>query len=683
MLRFFIFFILFISSLHSQIHDVELLAKNVIKNGELIEANGDVLVFSDEYLISANKAIYNEKNGDLELFGDVSVLRGVKESLRAEYAKMNLRQDTGEFKPLFYSDSESKIWLDCKSAKLEPKFYLSKDAVVSSCNVDEPDWKIGFSKSYLNRDSKFLHLYNAVFYIKDMPFMYFPYFSFSTDKTRRTGLLRPDFGYSKVEGLYYSQPFYLAAKENWDLEIAPQIRTNRGSGLYSNIRFIDSEVSKGSISAGVFQERDKYKKRENLKNKEHYGLEFEYKRQKLATYFLSDSFKEGLWINATYLNDIDYLNMKDDKNKNLDPLVTSRLNYYLSDSKNYFGLYSKYYIDTKKTSNKSTLQELPSIQYHRFSDNLYFSNLLYSFDMNYNRYTRKEGVGANQFEFLLPIGFHFSFLEDYLNFSISENIYATWVGYENDNNLKNDKFSKNFHKISLYTDLAKAYDGFFHTMYFGVDYIVPSWDSGEISQDFISTEVEPRQVKLSLINFLYDKDAKKRLKHSLKQALYFDDNYDKYGDLENELSLYISDEFSIQNEIHYSHNKNRLSRIQTQLKWEQKDYKTKISHIYENKQYEEKENFISAGFDFKITKDYDVFSKIDYSIENDYIRLWQTGIGYHRKCWEFSFRYKEELSPKLTSAGSDYVTRRGFYFLVNFLPIGGVKYDYTIENKMQ
>lgn len=67
--------------------------------------------------------------------------------------------------------------------------------------------------------------------------------------------------------MYYEQPIYIAPYENWDLELNPQIKTDRGFGLYSTLRFIDSPYSIGEVNLGAFRENSSYYHDENLKTK--------------------------------------------------------------------------------------------------------------------------------------------------------------------------------------------------------------------------------------------------------------------------------------------------------------------------------------------------------------------------------------------------------------------------------
>jgi len=88
-------------------------------------------------------------------------------------------------------------------------------------------------------------------------FFSLPYFGFSTDTTRRTGLLPPEFGYGNNDGFYYKQPIYFAPYNEWDFQVDPQVRTRRGVGAYGAFRFVDSPDGKGEISFGAFKDGER------------------------------------------------------------------------------------------------------------------------------------------------------------------------------------------------------------------------------------------------------------------------------------------------------------------------------------------------------------------------------------------------------------------------------------------
>ena len=684
-----ILFVLVIHTFAKEAQDAEILAQNVVKDGVLIHATGDVVLYSEKYLITADEAYYNHESGDVELIGNITILEGVNYSSRSGHTNLNLKTDIGNSSPLFFFDDKSNVWLKCENAKLSPEYYIAQKSIVSSCNVQDPDWKIVFSSGELNRENKWLHLYNPVFYANDIPILYLPYFSFSTDQTRRTGLLRPEFGYGSSEGLYYMQPIYFAPESNWDLQVDPQIRTNRGEGLNSTVRFVDSMYSKGSISAGYFSENKDYANEKNLKNDHHYGYKIMYDRSSLlsSTY---NHLEDGLWLDINYLNDIDYYNTLNNETKAYDKLATSRLNYYVKRDLDYFGLYAKYYIDTSKVSNSDTLQELPTLQYHRFSNNFLFDNLLYSADYKAKNYERKEGVTAFQNEVNVPLTFYFSALEDYLHFSLSENVYMSHTSYGNEEMTSDyGQYLRNYHQFSMFTDLTKPYQSFLHTMYLRVDHIVPSKESKDgYLADFVPLDTSEKSTTVSLREFFYNQDGEKKVSHKLTQMQYYSDDKYKYGDLENDLKYYVTENFSIGSVVSYSNEFSMVSRNQISLNYRDEVYSTSLRYTYEDSTYEhslEKKDYSYITFyaDTKYFSSYDIFASADYDIQDELIKSWSMGFKKSKKCWDYSLMYRDIKLPQLTSSSIDSVNRKGVLLKFNFYPIGSISQDFATQKEQK
>ena len=243
------------------VQNFELLADDVKRDNGVVTADKNVLVYSQDYLISADRAVYDQRKEILELFGNVNLMKNKDEISRCSYAKIDLNSKDSNYETLFMMNRDMEVWMQSDESNSTSKFYAVNGAVVSSCNVQNPDWKIKFSSGKLNRESKFLHLYNPVFYVGNVPVFYLPYFGFSTDTRRRTGLLPPEFGYGKNDGFYYKQPIYIAEYDSWDFQFDPQIRTKRGAGIYGTLRFADSPYSKGSVTLGAFEDTVKNKRR--------------------------------------------------------------------------------------------------------------------------------------------------------------------------------------------------------------------------------------------------------------------------------------------------------------------------------------------------------------------------------------------------------------------------------------
>lgn len=704
-IKFFLLLVLSLGSVWAQPpQDVEVLAQSVTKNGTLVHAVSDVVLYSPKYLITADEAYYDYESGDLELFGNITMLEGISYATRSGHTKLNLNTDKGVSEPLFFFDEGTNVWIKCENAILNPETYVTQKSIVSSCNTQNPDWKIAFTTGEFNKESKWLHLYNPVFYANDIPVLYLPYFSFSTDTTRRTGLLRPEFGLGSSEGFYYMQPIYIAPAVDWDVELRPQIRTNRGEGMHGTYRFVDSPYSHGEMTTGYFKEHSDYAEEENLKNSSHYGFKMTYDRSQL----LSSSYnnlEDGLWVDINYLNDIDYYNTISTETLSYNRYVTSKLNYYATKDLDYIGLYAKYDIDTSpelqtpsRTNNKGTLQELPTFHYHHFSNPLFLDNLFYSVDYKAKNYTRDEGVTGFQNEVDVPFTFYFSFLEDYLHVSVSENIYASHIAYGNDDAQENEgKYWRNYHKISLYTELAKPYDDFYHTMYIGLDHIIPSKeDEDGYIASFIPLNTLAKSTSLTLKEFFYNSDAEKKVSHKIRQFYYSDYDY-KYGDLENDLKYHVTDKISLGHNIHYSHEFHKISRNQISINYADDIYSTSLRYTYQDNTYKENtiykvdENdretkdysYITLYADTKYFTHYNVFSSVNYDIKDDAFRSWSVGFKKSLKCWDYSIQYKDKTTPKQTSSGTGSVNQQGIMFLFNLYPMGSVGYEISRETEQK
>ena len=657
---------------------VDIYALDVKKEGAILTAVDDVVVFSDFYFITANKAIYNENTEEIELFGDVNILRGKSERSHSNYAKINLNTNQANFENFFFSNNNLEVWFQSKKSFLDDKNFKSEISAVSSCNVEDPDWEIRFSDGWLNRKSNYVHLYNARLYVKDVPIFYLPYFGFSADTNRQSGLLVPKFTIKSKEGFYYEQPIYIAEQENWDLELNPQIRTNRGVGIYSTLRFMDSLHSMGEFNLGIFRENSSYYHDENLKNQTHKGVEFKYARDELIKALLEDNFQEGFWVDANYFNDVDFLTLGSRDYKDLNSLITSKINYFLADENNFYGAYARYYMDTSKLNNKDTLQEYPSFQYHRFLDSFFEGKFLYSFDASFNNYYRRIGPYANSVNLSLPISYHDSFFNDFLHLNFTESLYASFVNYTHDENKEHEHYFTNTHKLDLYTDISKAYDNFFHTLNIGVGYLLPGEESGKITEDYLDLEKEEEQAEFFITQYFYNQQGQKKLKHRLST------NYlSKKGDFEelrNLLTYYYNEDIRFNSEVIYSDLQKRFSNVLSQFEIDlNPKFSWDFSHDYQNDEYG-KYSFIGTRANYNLTPHYNLFGGIWFDTQRAHANMWEFGYTYQRKCWNYSLVYRERIDPKLTSGGITARNQSGVYFIFNFYPIGGIKYDFSLQD---
>lgn len=710
-----VFSLLFATSLFGRTENMELLADSVKKDGNLTIVSGNVLMFSQSYLATADKAIYDEKNRKIKFFGNVNFMDKNGFISRANFAEFFLEKSLWNSISSFAINQNNEVWLQSDSSCDDGKYYNTKRSFVSSCNVSNPDWSVHFSSGKLNKKTKYLHLFNPRFYVGKVPVLYLPYFGFPTDKTRRSGLLIPKISYKQSDGFTYRQSLYIAPNDWWDVEFDVQFRKNRGNGIYSTFRFVDSPHSKGFIKAGIFEEKSSYVSKHDLKNDKHKGIEFGYERNKLAKFLLGDEYKEGLWIDFKTLRDVEYLSMQytgTDKEYE-DSLVVSRLNYFLSKNSHYFGLYARYDLDlielAEKDNNKKTIQELPTFHYHKFKDIFLLNNILYSFDLLYHNYEREIGAKAQQIELNLPVSLGLNLFDDFVKFKAQEGLYATGVDYKNNKILKDGKISTqssnsylNLHtEISLLSEVAKAYKYFFHTINLSINHILPGFQKNGIDEkvygaksdildvdkfnqyleeNFIS-QINPRFLNRStfakIVQYFYNANGRKILHQSVEQGYYHNTN--KYTPLYHGIWIYPTSNISINNKFEYNSDENLFTKVQTLAEYSGAKFSLKTWHNYKNDENGKKDSYLGLGSSVNLSASHKIFGAYQYDLQNKFRKSWEIGFAYKRKCWGWSLKYKEDARPKFTKSGQGVEKARDVFLYLDFYPIGEFGYDHTIS----
>lgn len=665
-----------------------LYATQIESHDDLVLANGDIVIYNRDMTLYAKEAVYDRKREMLTLKGDVLFFYQGKIVNRAKSLVLHLDRDTFDASELFMKEFSSDIWVRAKRIEADKNNVILRHAALSSCTPEGPDWQIRFSKGHFHKDKEYMSLYHPRFYLGNVPVFYLPWIAFPTITERRSGLLRPKIGFENSENLLFVQPIFIAPSPSWDIELDPQIRLDRGKGLYSTLRFADTPYSRGALTLGFFQENDAYAAKHSLKNSLHKGASFYYRNEALFTKYIKENrydYKDGLYVDATTLNDIDYINLKEDRKYAVDKLVTSRMNYYISGYGDYVGAYMRYFIDTEKVSNADTLQTLPSLQYHKFSQIVGIKNLYYAVDYKFINSWRRQGLGARQHEISLPFVFTVPLADHFLNFSVSENLYYSRVNYTDGNaSTPNATYASNYHRMSLSSDLMKRYGDMLHNMQLEASLTIPSFNRQKgYFADFVPLNLEKKSLFLKANNYFYDRNGNNFLTDRFTQYYYFKEEEKGFNEAENEIIYQHSPHLQLRNSLIYSYQYHKLKKIQSGLQYRDDLNFARVDHTYNDAPNETKINFVSADFARQIDRRYSVETGFDYDLDNRFTKEWRLGLRMHKRCWDYTLRYRETVTPSLTSGGAESITKRGIYLLVNFAHIGGVQYKYVrdVETK--
>jgi len=676
---------------------IEVTAKTIQSTKTTISGSDGVVVYYGDAVIKANKATYNKETKLLVLDGKVEMIgyRGSKE--HASHLEIQTETNEVNFKELFLTN-QNDIWLYTDRAHRLDGNYTFGRSVLSSCDSNGPLWKMDFDSAKYDSEDEYMKVYNTSISFLDVPIFYTPYMAFSTNNKRTSGLLFPFFGYSGGEGFIYEQPIFWAISDSMDLELNPQIRTNRSIGGYATLRFADSAHSSGTLRIGYFKDNESYVDKHNFPNDTHYGLEFNYESSKVFSDMLPKDYTDGLYINSTFLNDIDYLNLQETSLEHfgLIPIQQSRLNYFLYNNNYYAGVNAKYFIDTRKEDNGDTLQILPSVQLHKYLSEI-IDNFTYSTDFHINNYYRKEGSTQQQAELRVPLEYSTSFFNDFVNISLGEEFYYSKSLFGNgDYSNDNYQYYSNFHRVKVFTDLTKKYDSFTHVIQASIEYFKPGFESEKplmldkliknqpakepTLSDLPLAEGLPEEAYLlNISHYFYDDAMKLKFYERLSQKYYPNREY-KLSDITNEMG-YNWKEWQFYNNITYSTELSYIKNSYSEISLRESEYNFSIGHSFkqfssektaEDPTYTVTANDVDLRFGYTYNKHIGFAGAMTYNIEDGTSEQWTFGGNYKVDCWSMSASVGQNITPRPTGETS---IENTFYLQLNFIPFADIGTD--------
>ena len=681
---------------------VEIYASSLDSKENIVQASGGVTVMYKEYFLTADKAVYNRNSGDLELFDNIRLNHKESYKVLGNYAKLNIAKKEKLFKPFFMSDAKSRVWVSANKGQIVSKEMDISSGVLSGCDPVDPMWKMEFSSSDYNTQTKWMNVYHARLYLGDVPILYTPYFGYSLDTTRKSGLLMPSGGYSANEGLFYEQPIYIAEQNWWDLELRPQVRTQRGQGIYETFRFVDSPTSRGSIKAGYFKEFGEYFKANDLQNDSHYGYTINYENTDVLNQWLGTDFEgqSGLYIDINQMNDVDYINLSsnDTQNNSTATQVLSRTNIFYNTDSNYIGTYLKYYQDLTLVNNDETLQKLPTLQYHYYLDTLLEDHLLYNLDMQASNITRSEGKTVLQTDVNVPVTLRTSLFDEYLNVSYRANLFMQYSNFGGSEQVATAAYNdgyllRNYHTFGASTDLTRAYEDFSHVISIGASYNQVGSESRngyyEDSREFCQKEENVNnaqcefynissikdETQIDFIQYLYDNEAQQVLYHRLAQKISLLDAQSEFGELENELDYTVTEYLSIYNNMFYNYDRNLFSKVFNKLSVRKYGIDLGLSHLYKDSFIDTTADvprytsYLTSTLSYTFNKRYSYSALYNYDSISQETKSMEVGFMYKKRCWDFGIKYSENNRPVLTTTAESSVYDKYVYFTIVLKPL--------------
>lgn len=700
---------------------VELFGVSVDANGSIAKASERPIILYQDQILSADEVSFDRNTSIIEAKGKVNIFKAKQYHMMSEYSRVNLSDDTRYSKPYYMADQVSETWISSAEAEVCKNEIDLLSGSVSGCDSVDPLWKISFSSADYDTDAMWVNLYNARLEVENIPVFYLPYFGYPTDRTRRSGLLIPTFGLSNSEGFYYQQPIYFAPQNWWDAELRPQIRTERGAGVYADFRFVDTLSSQGSISVGYFKEQRAYALENDLVNDKHYGYALHYRHSNPLREWFDSSLEgeSGIYVDGSWMNDVDYLNLEhSDETKNTtDNQVMSRINLYYNGEDNYFGTYLKHYQYLDQASNAQTIQTLPTIQYHRYLETLLDNHLLFSGDAMATHFYRPDGKRAVQGDFNLPVTLQTALFDNYVDLSYTANFASKVISFygnyknsfydENSNliidngNYEQGLYAQLDHTLSLSSALVRAYDNSVHVInpfisytesgnrvysgyydyYHASDVCIPG--NTIAACEYYGLNEPSDTLAIGVTNYLF-RDGKQILVDRLSQNFSYDASGNYYGELQNELEWEITQAISFYNQTSFNHDRNRITKEQNTLRYNDGSVTAGVSHYYTDELRNNApvySSYWTADAAYQYNRHYKIFGLVAYDYREDLMKRSEVGFLYSQRCLDFGIRYVQNRRPILTNNATNNSVDDSYIFITIILkPIGGSEFNYKLTN---
>jgi LPS-assembly protein len=204
---------------------------------------GKVEIDSFNAKIKADEALLNRQTQTLNATGNVSFqddnITVYSQSIQLNRVsnKLLIKNSTYQLNKVQGHGKAEKIGLGEKTGinLIESSF--------TSCPVDNEVWRIQASNIKITPDQSRGVIKHARFYIKDIPLLYLPYFSFPVNEQKQSGILYPSISNNSSTGMSVEQPIYWNIAPNYDLTFSPRLMTERGLQLKTEFRYLTENQS--------------------------------------------------------------------------------------------------------------------------------------------------------------------------------------------------------------------------------------------------------------------------------------------------------------------------------------------------------------------------------------------------------------------------------------------------------
>lgn len=466
------------------------------ENG-IYHASGDVRLLQGDLEVRGPSLQWNQKSGDINADDGIRLI-SPDEELSGSRASYNIINGTGTIDQgtIYLREENLHIKGDRIERLGERKFHV-EGGTFTTCDGDVPSWKFGASQIDVTMGG-YARARNMVFYLKDIPSLYFPYMIYPAKTERESGLLIPGIGYSDKRGFQYNAAYYQVLGINQDATFFLDYLSKMGIGKGLEYRYVFGNENAGEAR---LYHIDVDEVDDVVVDEERYAIEWQH----------SGWLPGGVRVSADieYVNDDDYF---DDFGDVAEEYNKDSVESVFSLTKNW-GKASlvgemKYTKDLE-TEDDTTLQRLPRVTFDIVRTRLADSIFSYTLDSEYTHFWRQEGLTGERLMVKPTLAADIQILNAISvtpEIAYRERFYWGLSDGSDDDNEGLPEFSTKIH-----TRLQKIYNGGFwgisklrHTLEPEVTYrFIPEKDQTHLASfDSYDRIAEKNQVETALIQKL-------------------------------------------------------------------------------------------------------------------------------------------------------------------------------------
>jgi LPS-assembly protein len=361
------------------------------KEAQRYEGHGQVMLTRGDLSLKADHARLNMVTKDVMAWGNV-VLREGEDVLECERLEVNLDTRLGKVHQarLFVKDQNVHI-TGQEADKLGENRYQIRDGTLTTCDGEHPPWKISAKELEVTMGGMG-YSKESVFYIEDIPVLYFPWAVFPVRMERQTGFLIPRVGNSSDYGPEVRTAFYWAMAKNMDATFyLDRLGDHRGRGWQEGLeyRYAFAKETKGETSAYFIDDQVFEENRYSVFNKHQQKLPYD-------VYLKTD---------LNYVSDKDYPrdfdeNLPDSTGIDSRSLQTVRSVAFGGKNWERFSFLAEgmAFQDLTQTSSVETIQKLPQVSFFAQPQTFLGSPLFFDLSSSYVNFWREQGIKAHRID---------------------------------------------------------------------------------------------------------------------------------------------------------------------------------------------------------------------------------------------------------------------------------------------